>query len=58
MQQSIDDCTKAIELDPNYVKAFLRRGNSYIANEMYEEAVRDFEAAFKMEKTQGMITLR
>eukprot|EP00088_Acartia_fossae_P023267 TRINITY_DN2432_c0_g1_i1.p1 TRINITY_DN2432_c0_g1~~TRINITY_DN2432_c0_g1_i1.p1 ORF type:complete len:503 (-),score=178.02 TRINITY_DN2432_c0_g1_i1:1243-2751(-) len=51
LDQSIEDCTKAIELDTNYVKAYLRRAKSYMDTEQYEEAVRDYEHVFKTDKS-------
>jgi len=43
IEESIADCDKAIELDPNYTKAILRRAKSYMDLERYEEAVGDYE---------------
>ncbi|GAM25433.1 hypothetical protein SAMD00019534_086080 [Acytostelium subglobosum LB1] len=43
--EAIDDCTKAIELDPNYVKALTRRAQCYLKKEQFEDAVRDYEKA-------------
>lgn len=42
-QSAIRDCTKAIELDPNYVKAYLRRANLYEETEKFDEALEDFK---------------
>ena len=47
---SLGDCDEALKLDENYLKAFLRRGRSYMEMEKYEEAVRDFEHVNKMER--------
>ncbi|XP_031561441.1 dnaJ homolog subfamily C member 7-like [Actinia tenebrosa] len=43
MEQAIEDCTKAVELDNSYTKAYLKRANCYMDCEKYEEAVRDYE---------------
>lgn len=43
--ESIAECTEALKLDENYLKALLRRGISYLELNEYEEAVRDFEKA-------------
>jgi len=51
LQQTIDDCTKAIDLDSNYIKAYLRRGKTYLDTEQYEEAVRDYEHVHKSDKS-------
>lgn len=48
-EDAILDCNKAIDLDPNYTKAFMRRANLYMQTEKYEEAVRDFEQAKKLD---------
>ncbi|GAM20110.1 hypothetical protein SAMD00019534_032850 [Acytostelium subglobosum LB1] len=42
---AITDCTKAIELDPNYTKAYIKRGQCYMKEEQYEEAMRDYDRA-------------
>ncbi|XP_067934416.1 dnaJ homolog subfamily C member 7-like isoform X1 [Watersipora subatra] len=52
LQQAVDDCNKAIELDEKYVKAFTRRAATYTGLEMYEEAVRDYETVQKLEPSQ------
>lgn len=46
----MSDCDQAIALDATYLKAFVRRGRSYMDLEKYEEAVRDFETINKMER--------
>jgi len=51
VEQSIADCSQAIDLDPAYTKAYLRRAKSYMDTEQYEEAVRDYEHLFKMDKS-------
>ena len=42
---AIADCTTALELDPGYTKPLRTRARSHLANEAYEEAVRDFKQA-------------
>lgn len=49
LEDSIKDCTNAIDLDPTYLKAYLRRAKSYMDAEQYEEAVRDYEKITKMD---------
>ncbi|KAL3437612.1 hypothetical protein BDV09DRAFT_183456 [Aspergillus tetrazonus] len=46
---AVADATKALELDPNYIKAYWRRAlaNSAILN--YRDAMRDFKAVVKRE---------
>merc|ERR1719210_1075692 len=48
--ESVNDCDEALKLDEGYLKAFVRRGRSYMEMEKYEEAVRDFEQINKMER--------
>ena len=38
-----------MKLDEKYLKAFVRRGRSYLELEKYEEAVRDLEQVNKLE---------
>jgi len=52
LDQSITDCTKAIEIDENYVKAYLRRAKCYEDKEEHEKAVFDYEAVFKIDKSK------
>jgi DnaJ family protein C protein 7 len=49
----VEDCTLAIDLDDNYVKAILRRAKSHMELENYEEAVRDYEKAHRLDRTNG-----
>ena len=46
----MSDCDEALKLDKDYLKAFLRRGRSYMEMEKYDEAIRDFEQINKMER--------
>merc|ERR1719471_1055242 len=48
--ECITDCDKALELDPNYTKAALRRAKCYMDTEQYEEAIRDYEKILKSDK--------
>jgi len=49
LEDSIKDCTSAIELDKKYLKALLRRAKSHLDLEHYEDAVHDYEAANRMD---------
>ncbi|XP_059044839.1 tetratricopeptide repeat protein 1-like [Achroia grisella] len=42
-KQAIKDCTKAIELDENYVKAYIRRAQSYEADDKLDESLADYK---------------
>ena len=46
---SIQDCTSALELDDTYLKAVLRRAQSYMDLDMFDKAVRDYESAYKLD---------
>ena len=50
LEDSIKDCTSAIELDEKYLKALLRRAKSHLDLEHYEDAVHDYEAANRMDR--------
>jgi tetratricopeptide (TPR) repeat protein len=43
------DCTRAIELDPSYVKAWSRRGMVRVRRGKYGDAVKDFTEALSIE---------
>lgn len=38
-EETIKECTKALELNPTYMKALLRRGEAHEKLEHYEEAI-------------------
>lgn len=52
LDDCIEDCTKAIDLDPNYIKAYLRRAKSYTEKEEFESAIIDYEKVYKLDKTK------
>lgn len=52
LDDCIRDCTKAIELDDSYIKAYARRAKSYMDKEDYEAAVIDYEKVYKLDKTK------
>ena len=47
--EALADCTKALSLDPSYLRCLLRRADIHLKLEMYEEAVRDLEAAKELD---------
>ncbi len=53
LDDCIDDCSKAIELDDSYIKAYARRAKAYMDKEDYESAVNDYEKVYKLDKTKG-----
>lgn len=48
---AVKDCTAALEANPSYLKALILRAKSYNALQKFEDCVKDYEAAMKMEKT-------
>lgn len=46
-EAALKDAEVATELDPDYAKAYLRRGSAHQALEHFEDAVRDFEKVCK-----------
>ncbi|XP_011686175.1 PREDICTED: dnaJ homolog subfamily C member 7 [Wasmannia auropunctata] len=51
LNESVAECTEALKLNENYLKALLKRASIYMELEEFEEAVRDLEKASKMDKT-------
>lgn len=41
----IEDCTRVLEMDPNHVKALIRRGLAYEATEKYKLGLEDMRQA-------------
>lgn len=52
LKDAIADCTAALNLDENYLKALLRRAKCYMDLAEYDEAVKDYEKACKMDKSR------
>ena len=52
-EKVIDDCTEALKLDINYIKALNRRATALESLERYKEALRDFTAAAILDKFQN-----
>lgn len=52
LEEAIVDCTAALQLNPNYMKALLRRAKCHTDLENHEEAVKDYERINKMEKNR------
>lgn len=46
-ERSLDDCNKALSIQPNYIKALLRRAASNSKLEKWVDAVRDYEVLRK-----------
>jgi len=49
-EQAIADCSKAIDLDPNYAKAYFRRAQLYeMKEDKWDKALEDFDKALKLQ---------
>lgn len=49
LSDTVDDCTSAVQLDKGYTEAFVRRAQCFMEMESYDEAVKDFEQATRLE---------
>ncbi len=58
---AIDDCTKALEINPLYVKALARRAMCYHKIGNFKEAISDFETCRKLDvsakRLDGIVVL-
>ncbi len=54
LNESVQDCSAALKLDDKYIKPLLRRAKCYLDLEQFDEAVRDYEKAYKLERTSGI----
>ncbi|XP_014282079.1 dnaJ homolog subfamily C member 7 [Halyomorpha halys] len=52
LNEAVSDCSAALELDSNYIKALMRRAKCYMELQQYEEAVRDYEKIVKFDKSR------
>lgn len=46
-EKAVEDCTSALDAQPNYLKALLRRANCYVKMERWDKAMRDYETLKK-----------
>ncbi|XP_039279076.1 dnaJ homolog subfamily C member 7 isoform X2 [Nilaparvata lugens] len=51
LNEAVSECTSALALDENYLKALLRRAKCYMDLAQYEDAVNDYEKAYQMDKS-------
>ncbi|XP_062262294.1 tetratricopeptide repeat protein 1 [Platichthys flesus] len=51
-EQAISDCTRAIEMNPDYVRALLRRAELYEQTEKLDEALDDYKKVLERDPTQ------
>ncbi|XP_028125741.1 tetratricopeptide repeat protein 1 [Camellia sinensis] len=50
-EDTIKECTKALELNPNYVKALRRRGEAHEKLEHFEEAIADMKKILELDES-------
>ncbi|XP_029283475.1 tetratricopeptide repeat protein 1-like [Cottoperca gobio] len=51
--QAISDCTRAIELNPDYVRALLRRADLHEQTEKLDEALEDYKKVLQLDQTHS-----
>lgn len=49
MDQALKDAEKCIELDPKFVKAYLRKGNCHHLLKEYHKAMKAYDEGLKLE---------
>ncbi|XP_028173251.1 tetratricopeptide repeat protein 1-like [Ostrinia furnacalis] len=52
-KQAIKDCSKAIELDDKYVKAYIRRAQSYEHTEKLDESLADYKKILELDPSHS-----
>lgn len=57
LRDATEDCTNALKINDKYLKALLKRAKCYMDLEKYEEGIKDYEAALKIEKTHEVKNL-
>lgn len=57
---AISDCTKAIELNPNFAGAYVNRADAYVNNRRYDDAIADCRSEIRIDPsdTPAHATLR
>lgn len=48
-EAAVQSCTKSIELDPTYVKPYVRRAESYKQIDKLEEALQDYQKILELD---------
>ena len=57
LQETLNDLSKAIEINPEYVKAYMKRGDIYMSQQQYEEAMHDFAKVKEIDPCNYLIIL-
>lgn len=50
IESAIQDCTRAIELDPDYLKAYIRRSKLFERNDKLDEALDDLKKVLEIDR--------
>lgn len=53
-EEGIEDCSKALEIHPQYLKALVRRAELYEKSEKFDEALADYNKAVEIDPSQPM----
>ncbi|CAI0547544.1 unnamed protein product [Linum tenue] len=48
-EETIKECTKALEINPSYIKAFMRRGEAHEKLTHFEEAISDMKKILELD---------
>lgn len=49
IESAIQDCTRAIELNPDYLKAYIRRSKLFERNDKLDEALEDLKKVLELD---------
>ncbi|ODQ50919.1 TPR-like protein [Saitoella complicata NRRL Y-17804] len=52
---AIDDCTKALELDPSYTKALRTRARAHLSLESFQSAITDLNSALELDPSDSTL---
>lgn len=53
-EAAVQSCTKSIELDPNYLKPYLRRAESYKHIDKLEDALQDYQKILELDPSNAL----
>lgn len=54
-ESAVSDCSKALELNPKYLKARLRRAQCYEKLDKLEEALEDYKTVFETDRSNPAV---
>ncbi|XP_047310972.1 tetratricopeptide repeat protein 1-like [Impatiens glandulifera] len=53
-EETVKECTKALELNPSYVKVLIRRAEAHEKLEHFEEAIADLKKVLELDESDGI----